>query len=108
MNFENAPLPWRADPYGYNSVIDAEGVHVCECVCEEDAVMIARIGNSHDALVKALSTLMFEIDPPMTGKPSFETLIEFWEYEKTQGRGEADAKLFALRTLAAAGVQHGA
>ena len=52
-------------------------------------------------LVEALRRVM-DLDCPLTGNPSHAELVEHWEYEKTQGRGEADDRLFALAALAAA------
>ncbi|MNQ48352.1 hypothetical protein D3C85_622280 [compost metagenome] len=51
-----------------------------------------------EKLIDALSRLL-KNDCPLTGNPSYEQLVEHWEYEKSQGRGEADDQLFALRTL---------
>jgi len=53
-----------------------------------------------DSLLSALKRIM-EIDCPLTGNPSHQELMEFWEYEKTQGRGEADDRMFALTAIAA-------
>lgn len=52
-------------------------------------------------LLEALERLM-NLDCPLTGNPSHERLVEFWEYEKSQGRGEADDQLFALSAIAKA------
>lgn len=52
-------------------------------------------------LVEALRRVM-DLDCPITGNPSHAELVEHWEYEKTQGRGEADDRLFALAALATA------
>lgn len=50
-------------------------------------------------LLASLRAVM-DMDCPITGNPSHEELVEFWEYEKTQGRGEADTRLAALRAIA--------
>jgi hypothetical protein len=52
-------------------------------------------------LVEALKRVM-DNDCPLTGNPSHAELVEHWEYEKSQGRGEADDRLFALAALAKA------
>lgn len=52
-------------------------------------------------LLEALQRLMAN-DCPLHGNPSHETLVRFWEYEKTQGRGEAEDQLFALAAIAKA------
>lgn len=52
-------------------------------------------------LLEALQRLV-DLNCPLTGNPSHEELVEHWNYEKTQGRGEADDQLFALMTLAKA------
>ena len=46
-------------------------------------------------LLSALIKLL-ENDRPLSGNPTHAQLVEHWEYEKTQGRGEADDQLFAL------------
>ena len=47
-------------------------------------------------LLEALQRTLYQ---PLTGNPPHERLVEFWEYEKTQGRGEADDMLFALAAI---------
>lgn len=47
-------------------------------------------------LLEALQRTLYQ---PLTGNPSHERLVEFWEYEKTQGRGDADDMLFALAAI---------
>ena len=49
-------------------------------------------------LLEALRRIM-DVDCPITGNPSHSELVEHWEYEKTQGRGEADDRLFALAAI---------
>jgi hypothetical protein len=50
-------------------------------------------------MYEALQRLM---PHPLTGNPSEKTLREFWEYEKSQGRGEAEDVLFAMDAIAKA------
>lgn len=52
-------------------------------------------------LLEALVRIM-DVDRPLSGNPSHSDLVEHWEYEKTQGRGEADDRLFALAAIARA------
>lgn len=52
-------------------------------------------------LLEALTRVM-DLDCPLTGNPTHAELVEHWEYEKTQGRGEADDRLFALAAIAKA------
>ncbi len=52
-------------------------------------------------LLEALERIL-ALDCPLTGDASHERLVEFWEYEKTQGRGEADDQLFALAVISKA------
>lgn len=49
-----------------------------------------------------LEALERTLQQPLTGSPSHERLVEFWEYEKSQGRGDADDQLFALAAIAKA------
>lgn len=52
-------------------------------------------------LLEALQRIMVN-HCPLAGNPSHDRLSAFWEYEKTQGRGEADDQLFALAAIAKA------
>lgn len=52
-----------------------------------------------DELLKALLLAQYV---PLTGNPTHQELVEFWEYEKTQGRGDADDQLFILSVIAKA------
>lgn len=52
-------------------------------------------------LLTALRRIM-DLECPLTGNPTHAELVEHWEYEKTQGRGEADDRLFALAAIARA------
>lgn len=67
-----------------------------DCVEHFNAVKAER-----DELLKALKQIM-DNACPLTGNPSHAELVEHWEYEKTQGRGEADDQLFALAAIAKA------
>jgi hypothetical protein len=50
-------------------------------------------------LLEALVRLMNN-DCPLTGDPTYEELVEHWEYERSVGRGGADDQLFALSVIA--------
>jgi hypothetical protein len=47
-------------------------------------------------LLEALQRLM---PTPLTGSPTHAQLVDFWTYEKQQGRGEAADVLFALAAI---------
>lgn len=59
----------------------------------------SKLASDNQLLRQALKALM-DLDCPLTGNPSHDTLVEHWTYEKSQGRGEADDRLFALDVLA--------
>lgn len=54
-----------------------------------------------DELLASLKAVM-DHDCPITGNFTHAELIEHWEYEKTQGRGEADMRITALNAIARA------
>jgi hypothetical protein len=62
----------------------------------------ARLIAAAPDLLKALR-MMMKLECPLTGKPSHETLVKHWEYEKSEGNGAADYYLFAMEALAKAG-----
>ena len=64
--------------------------------CQESQAIVTSL---NDELVEALQRLM-DIDCPITWNPSQEQLVEFWEYEGTQGREETEDQLFALAVIA--------
>ena len=64
---------------------------------EANAILIAEAPNLLAALCRIMDKLC-----PFTGTPSNKTLVEFWDSEKKNGRGEADDMLFALNTIAKA------
>lgn len=68
---------------------------------EKDPELVAacRLVKAAPKLLKALELAQYI---PLTGNPSHQQLVEFWEYEKTQGREEADDQLFILSVLAEA------
>ena len=63
----------------------------------------AREQSLYIAAVTLLNTLQAILDlrPPLTGNPTHAQLIEYWEYEKSQGNGEAETNLHALEVMAA-------
>ena len=65
--------------------------------CDANARLIA----AAPELLVALQRVM-DIDQPIIGTPTHAQLVEYWEYEKSQGRGEADDRLFALAAIAKA------
>ena len=62
---------------------------------------IDRLEAENAKLREALAR-MVKLNCPLTGKPSRDELVKFWQYEKSQGRAEADDQLFALDVLAMA------
>lgn len=67
----------------------------------EAAAELRRLHALNQELLDALKRVM-DVDCPLNGDPSHKELVEHWEYEKTQGRGEADDRLFALAAIAKA------
>lgn len=99
--FKGTPGPWELDG---TEIYPVAGHHATDAICgmavgfsDSDAALIA----AAPELLKALQDLL-DSEPPLTGNPSRERLIEHWEYEKSVGNGYADVNLFALRTLAKA------
>jgi len=81
---------------------DQDSIGYCHiATCMQDNPEIARLIAAAPALLDACERLM-AIHCPLAGNPSHERLDAFWEYEKTQGRGEADDQLFALAAIAKA------
>ena len=65
--------------------------------------MQTHLDNGHryrcfDPLLASLKAIM-ENGCPLTGNPTHAELIEFWEYEKSQGRGDADIHIAALNAI---------
>jgi len=54
-----------------------------------------------DELLASLKAVM-DYDCPITGDFTHADLIEHWEHEKAQGRGEADMRITALNVIAKA------
>lgn len=89
----------------YESYFDSED-DALQFIAEKSAIRarnkeIDQIKRHAVELLEALERLV-ALDCPLTGNPSHERLVEFWEYEKSQGRGEADDQLFALAAIAKA------
>ena len=98
--------PWKAVPTGLSrSGLPEHEIHWSdkgECVAEiVHGKEAARLISAALELLEACERLM-DIHCPLTGNPSREQLVAFWEYEKTQGRGEADDQLFALAAISKA------
>ena len=100
----HTPGPWRYWKCSGGSP-DADYVHIAaggldvadvriNSVTEDDLRLMVAAPLLLDALKR-----MMAMNCPLTGNPSHQTLVEFWEYEKTQGRGEADDQLFALSAI---------
>lgn len=98
--------PWKIGtpgPNGCYTIGTERGLMtamIAHSICEPDQVEEAK---ANAALIAAapelLEALQRTLYQPLTGNPSYERLVEFWEYEKIQGRGEADDMLFALATI---------
>ena len=65
---------------------------------KQAAKELRRLHELNQELLEALQRVM-DIDTPLTGNPTHAQLVEHWEYEKSQGRGEADDRLFALAVI---------
>ena len=104
--------PWSAthNSWEFSTVYDASGNAIAECqidqsVTEETQEELEPIKEANARLMAAAPDLLqalkrvMDSNCPLTGNPSHQTLVEFWEYEKTQGRGEADDQLFALSAI---------
>lgn len=93
--FKGTPGPW----VNIGGAICAK----LEGVCSMMGSVSRPIPKANAALIAAapdlLEALQRTLYQPLTGNPSYEGLVEFWEYEKEQGRGEADDMLFALATI---------
>ncbi|MNS62737.1 hypothetical protein D3C71_1285740 [compost metagenome] len=94
--FKGTPGPWAVatgSVYGpgFDGVCSMLG-SITRPIPKANARLIAAAPD----LLEALQRTLYQ---PLTGDPSHERLVEFWEYEKTQGRGEADDMLFALAAL---------
>jgi hypothetical protein len=72
----------------------------CEGLSTESLEEEPPIKDQRDHALAALTRLVAR-HTPFTGHPSHAALVEFWEAEKAQGRGEADDQLFALAAIAA-------
>lgn len=93
--FKGTPGPWVE----INGSVYAKSEGVCamlgstsRSIPKANAALIAAAPD----LLEALQRTLYQ---PLTGSPSYERLVEFWEYEKIQGREEADDMLFALATI---------
>ena len=105
---EHTPGPWHVEMGAY--VLDSARTRIAD-VCDRydgvnnnfksSAEANAKLIAAAPDLLEALQRLV-DLNCPLTGNPSHEELVEHWNYEKTQGRGEADDQLFALMTLAKA------
>lgn len=62
---------------------------------------LLRLHALNQELLHALKRIM-DNDCPLSGNPSHSVIVEYWEYEKSQGRGEAEDRLFALAAIAKA------
>jgi len=62
---------------------------------------VLRVIESAPLLLDAVERLV-KLNMPLAGEPTHEELVDFWEYEKSVGRGEADDQLFVLAALKAA------
>jgi len=62
---------------------------------------IERLSAQRDQLLAALESILDNYCP-LTGNPTHDDLVEFWEDEKAEGRGDADIQLNALAAIAAA------
>lgn len=69
---------------------------------EREAALIAERAE----LLEALQRVM-KLHVPYTGNPTHARLVDYWEFEKQQGRGCADDMLFALSAIARAEARHG-
>ena len=104
---EHTPIPWYMGPHSthgdcYYELYDAVGDSIAHVSCRPgaEAEYNARLLLAAPSLLEAVERLV-KLNMPLTGNPTHEHLVEFWEYEKTQGRGEADDQLFVLSVLRA-------
>lgn len=60
-----------------------------------DAQQLAALKAERNVLLEALEALL-ENHCPLTGEPSYKDQVEHWEYEQSQGRGDAYIYLQAI------------
>lgn len=105
---KHTPGPWMHLPCSEDGFI-IRASHKCIVGAADEEDWYGPIWNEANARLIAAAPDLLEAlkiivgnNCPLTGNPSRAELVEHWEYEKSQGRGEADDHLFALAAIAKA------
>lgn len=109
MVSEKGPFRKQQVPTVYAADSDLRYIAFCADPNEMNTSPTDNLANAYliaaaPDLLEAIQRLMAN-HCPLTGIQTHESLVDFWEYEKTQGRGEADDELFALAAIAKANNQ---
>lgn len=95
--------PWKhesteATPNGLDELIrDERGEWIAWAYKKDHALLIAQAPRLLEALERVMDN-----NCPLIGSPSMDDLIDYWQLEKSRGRGEAEDMIFALEAIAAA------
>jgi hypothetical protein len=90
-----SPRPWKQDG---DEVIDATGNYIVDCryegdaVANENATLIVRAVNAHEAMVEALAWAMYQINEPRLVRGQNDEHVAAWQKARAAlrlARGES-------------------